>query len=98
MAGLVVAIADIVLEVVLADPGQDVFGIQGDGLAEIRDKAGQFELEQAHGIVEQELEADIGGLAQQAGEVTVGGQASLGVKAPGAVGGGRQQGKAQDSD
>jgi len=74
LAGLVVAgaVLEVGFGIVLLHPGQDVFGIQRDALAKVVDLAGEFGLQQADGVVEEELQGGIGTTAQQAGEMAVG--------------------------
>jgi len=58
---------------------------------------GQFMVDEGHRAVEEELQGGVVEMAQDATEVAGGGQAGIGVKAPG-VGVGRDEGKAEDPE
>ena len=66
--GLVVAVADVGFGVVFLDPGDDMLGVQGDHVAEI-DVGGQFQPEQLHRAVQQELGGRVVQVAEHAPEL-----------------------------
>jgi hypothetical protein len=96
LPGLVVAITQALLGVVFLDPGDNVLGVHGDGVAE-RHVGRQFPAQGRDGAVEQELERGVGQVAQHAAEVLGRGQAGGHVEAPG-VGGRGDEREAQEPD
>ena len=96
LAGLVVAVLDVLLGVVLGDPGQDVLGVAGDGVAEV-DVGRQCGGDDLYSGVEQELGGGVIQLAQHPAELTPRGQAVGDREAVGGRGVGRQR-KAQNPD
>ena len=60
LLGFVEAVAKVGFGVIFLDPSNDVFGVEGNALAEVNADWRQFSLDQSHAAIEQELERLVG--------------------------------------
>ena len=56
----IATVLDVGFWVVLLDPGDDEFGVEGDAIAEVGSLIAQFGAEQAHRVVEEKLQGGVG--------------------------------------